>query len=459
MLDQGVELGWSLSPVEALRRWPGDEPVLMLHSGRADARWSRYTLMTRGEGAYRYSVDARGAGRSEWLGEDLGEGLAGAEWSGRALKDLERVLADRDVLWVGYIGYDIGRSIESLPSRAVDDRGWPIVQMHACPGWLVHDQLTGQWSACGTWRAGVSRGMPDLPSRPIQPSRFMAEAPQAFVQRSAYMEAIERALAYIAAGDIFQVNLTQRFTAACRGDPRALYVALARESPAWYGAYLELLGGEHEPKRTIACTSPELFFRLDRDRRVVTRPIKGTRPACVDPDELLRSAKDAAELTMIVDLLRNDLGRVCDYGTVRVPEPRMIETHPTVHHTTATVTGKLHESRTLIDLIRALMPGGSITGAPKVRAMQIIDELEPVRRGPYTGAIGYVLGDAACFNIAIRSLLIETDARGLGRVDYNVGGGIVADSDPVSEYQETLDKAAAMNAALGACAGSEKVNH
>lgn len=364
------------------------------------------------------------------------------------------VLADRGALWIGYLGYDLGRYIERVPERALNDRGWPIVQMHRCPGWLVHDNLTGRWMACGTWRGGMRKAMPDLPSLPIRSHHFHSEAPVPGISRESHEAAIAKALGYIAAGDIFQVNLTQRFTSRFKGDPRALYDALARNSPAWYGAYLELMpGGDAKPvapKLAIACTSPELFFSLDKDRNVVTRPIKGTRPAWADPRDLLDSAKDTAELTMIVDLLRNDLGRVCAYGSVRVPEPRAIETHPTVHHTTATVTGRLHPSKTLIDLIRAVMPGGSITGAPKVRAMQIIDELEPVRRGPYTGAIGYVHGDTACFNIAIRTMLVETDRAGCGRVDYAVGGGVVADSTPAGEYQESLDKAAAMKAALAA---------
>lgn len=455
MLHEGTSLSWALSPLEALSRWPVGQRALTLHSGRADPRWSRYTILACADGAYRFGIDARGNGRSVWLGERGADPIAEEKWTHRPLRDLGRVLRDQSSLWVGYLGYDIGRYIEKLPSQAVDDREWPIVQMERCPGWLVHDNISGTWTACGTWRGGMEAGMPDLPSLPIQPGRFHAEAPVPMIERQVYEDAVAKALDYIAAGDIFQVNITQRFTSEFAGNPRALYDALAQRSPAWYGAYLELLVADEvgitESNRTVVCTSPELFFSLDRDGQVITRPIKGTRPASTDPQELLDSEKDTAELTMIVDLLRNDLGRVCDYGSVRVPEPRVIETHPTVHHTAATVTGRLHASMTLIDLLRAVMPGGSITGAPKVRAMQIIDELEPVRRGPYTGAIGYVHGGEACFNIAIRTMLVETDNAGRGRVDYGVGGGIVADSTPANEYQETLDKAAAMNAALGAC--------
>ncbi len=451
----GTNLPWTLSPLQALQRWPSDERVLLLHSGRPEARWSRYSMLARADGAYRFVADVTKAGRSEWVGEPQTCPVAPDQWKHRPLRDLEQVLADRESLWVGYLGYDLGRYIEKLPTIAKDDRGWPIVQMQRCPGWLVHDNVTGQWRACGTWSDLEHSNMPDLPAMPVNTARFHADTPEPLTDRDTHEHAVARALQYIAAGDIFQVNLTQRFTSHCQGDPRALYHRLAQQSPAWYGAYLELEdaqngGDSRQPARTIACNSPELFFSLDEKRNVITRPIKGTRPARVDPRELMDSAKDHAELTMIVDLLRNDLGRVCAYGSVKVPQPRVIESHPTVHHTAATVTGTLHPSKTLIDLLRAVMPGGSITGAPKVRAMQIIDELEPVRRGPYTGAIGYIHRDTARFNIAIRTLLIETGQDGHGHVDYAVGGGIVADSTPPGEYQESLDKAAAMMHALTA---------
>jgi para-aminobenzoate synthetase component I len=434
----------------------------MLHSGRVDAKWSRYTILTSATGAYRFDGAGERSGRSVWLGGAEGCPVKAGGWSHHPLRDLEQMFDDRDVLWVGYLGYDLGRHIEKVPSNATDDRRWPIVQMHRCPGWLVHDNQTGVWKACGTWRGGEAAGLPDLGAMTVGQSGFRAGEPVPCVSREAHESAVARAIDYIGAGDVFQVNVTQRFTAECEGDPRALYDALARSSPAWYGAYLELTASAEQAeqgvsRRSIACTSPELFFSLDEHKQVVTRPIKGTRPACVDPQELLDSAKDTAELTMIVDLLRNDLGRVCAYGSVRVPEVRQVESHPTIHHTTATVTGTLHPSKGLMDLIRAVMPGGSITGAPKVRAMQVIDELEPVRRGPYTGAIGYVHDGAACFNIAIRTLLCEMDSDGHGRVDYAVGGGVVADSTPEGEYLESLDKAVAMRSALASCGTCQPV--
>ncbi|MEL7089934.1 MAG: anthranilate synthase component I family protein, partial [Planctomycetota bacterium] len=262
--------------------------------------------------------------------------------------------------------------------------------------------------------------------------------------------AVQRGLDYIAAGDVFQVNLAQRFSSSFVGSTRGLFLRLAAASPAWYGAYIEPRSTPSRPSPKVLCsTSPELFLQLDADRTVTTRPIKGTRPATADPDELRAAEKDAAELNMIIDLLRNDLGRVCRYGSVRVTQPRTVESHPTVHHGVATVTGRLHRSRGLRHLLRGTFPGGSITGAPKIRAMQIIEELEPVRRGPYCGAIGMAtsLGSTitARLSIAIRTLVVDREAE---HVHFSVGGGVVADSDPAAEYEETLDKAAALFAAL-----------
>ena len=201
----------------------------------------------------------------------------------------------------------------------------------------------------------------------------------------------------------------------------------------------------------LICNSPELFLRVSPDREtgrrhVVTRPIKGTRPHAAGMEHELRdSKKDQAELNMIVDLERNDLGRICQIGSVRVTNPRQIESHPTVYHGVATIEGTLRDDISFVDLLRATFPGGSITGAPKIRAMQIIEELEPTRRGPYCGAIGFVGNDGHIeFNIAIRTMIATA-----GQVHIPVGAGIVADSQPAAEYEETLVKAKAMFAALG----------
>jgi anthranilate/para-aminobenzoate synthase component I len=326
------------------------------------------------------------------------------------------------VRWVGYFSYDLDRLFEQLPSRAADDLGLPLFRfsLQYLSGEVPHEL---QHSAAPT-------------SNELR-STFT---------RDAYLAAVQRAIEYIAAGDVFQVNLSQRFTVPLREHPAKLYARLRRQSPAWYGACLCY------DDFAILSNSPELFLRVEPPdaatgkRRVVTRPIKGTRPRLPGMnDELLASAKDAAELHMIVDLERNDLGRVCEVGSVKVTQSRTIEAHPSVYHGVSTIEGVLRDDVTLVDLLRATFPGGSVTGAPKIRAMEIIDELEPVRRGPYCGAIGYIGGaGAAEFSVAIRTMTVKD-----GLVHVPVGGGIVADSDPAAEYEETLVKARAMFAALG----------
>ena len=261
---------------------------------------------------------------------------------------------------------------------------------------------------------------------------------------ASYTSAIDRIKTYIASGDVYQVNLTQRFSTPLPCAPYDLYLRLRERSPAPFAAYLSF-----GPVQLIS-SSPERFLTL-RGRHVETRPIKGTRPRSADPitdaalaAELLSSEKDRAELLMIVDLERNDLGRVCDFGTVRVDNLWQLESHPTVHHLVSTVSGQLRAGLDIIDCMRASFPGGSITGAPKIRSMEIIDELEPHRRHIYTGAIGYIGFDGnADLNIAIRTITCVAN-----HAYYHVGGGIVWDSDPAAEYQETLDKGRAMHEAL-----------
>ncbi|MGI8547284.1 MAG: aminodeoxychorismate synthase component I [Gemmatimonadaceae bacterium] len=268
------------------------------------------------------------------------------------------------------------------------------------------------------------------------------------VSRADYLAAVRRAQAYLAAGDIYQVNLSHRLEGEWRGPTWPLYERLQRASPAPFGAYLALGGA------TILSASPERFLHLDpRTRRVETRPIKGTRPsgATLDEDqaladELRTSEKDRAENLMIVDLMRNDLGKVCEIGTIHVPELFSLERFATVWQMVSAVTGTLRPDLDAIDLVRACFPGGSVTGCPKIRAMEIIDELEPARRGIYCGAIGYVsLTGAMDTNIVIRTLVCTGD-----RVYLQVGGAIVADSDPDAEYAETLAKARAGLHALAA---------
>ncbi len=340
------------------------------------------------------------------------------EWSYplEALRWMSSTFWPGEGRWIGYLSYDLGRLFESLPSIAADDLGIPLFVFTYCRP--ISDRPGGADPKYGIGDDGLS-------------SNFT---------RAEYEAAVRRVMDYIAAGDVFQVNLAQRFTAGLKYHPAEIYHRLVRESPAPFGAYL---GYEDF---AIISNSPELFFRVTPDRRIVSRPIKGTRPAQPGMEAELRdSIKDQAELNMIVDLERNDLGRVCQVGSVHVAKPRAIEAHPTVYHGVATIEGQLRDEISFVDLLRAMFPGGSVTGAPKIRAMQIIDELEPVRRGPYCGAIGYL--DAAGnmeFNVAIRTMIAKA-----GRIHIPVGGGIVADSNPAGEYEETLVKAGAMFRAAG----------
>jgi para-aminobenzoate synthetase component 1 len=264
-----------------------------------------------------------------------------------------------------------------------------------------------------------------------------------------YVEAVEKARQYIIAGDIFEVNLSQRFEAELSITPYELYRRLRQVNPAPFACYL----GSDEV--SVVSASPERFIRVRGDR-VETRPIKGTRPRGKTSeedkalaDELASSAKDRAENIMIVDVERNDLGRVCRFGTVKVTELAILEVFPTVFHLTSTVVGRLREGKNCIDLLKATFPGGSITGAPKIRSMEIIDELEPTRRSVYTGNIGYLSfnGDID-LNIAIRTFLVKGS-----KAYFQVGGAVVYDSDPEAEYQETLVKGQALISALNMAVG------
>ncbi|MCX5711290.1 MAG: aminodeoxychorismate synthase component I [Candidatus Omnitrophica bacterium] len=270
--------------------------------------------------------------------------------------------------------------------------------------------------------------------------------PQSNFSKAKYIAAVKTAKEYIKDGDIYQVNLSQRFSSRTNLGATEIYERLRMHSPAYFGAYFD--PGPFQ----IISSSPERFLSLRKDI-VITRPMKGTRPRSSDETEdsrlkndLLASPKDKAELMMIVDLERNDLGRVCNYDSVKVETLRELEEYNTVFQTTANIYGKLYKGKDRIDLLRACSPGGSITGCPKIRAMEIIEELEPSRRGIYTGALGYLSfsGDMD-FNVLIRTILKNKD-----KIYFGVGGGIVADSNPEEEYNETLVKAEGIMRALSA---------
>jgi para-aminobenzoate synthetase component 1 len=370
---------------------------------------------------------------------------------------------------VGYIGYDYGARLERLPSARYDDLGIPDVVLGLYDWVISWDHLTGRaWIICIGDRAGprmhdvramlegrgAPRKTPDVdpwprppraPSFPLPPEVAGSLDLRSSFSREAYLEAVERVREYIFAGDIFQANLSQRLEAPLDEPAWELYKRLRTINPAPFAAYIET--GE----ATIMSASPERFLRVSTDRTVETRPIKGTSPRGIGPEHdaalgqaLIESEKDRAENLMIVDLLRNDLSRVCVPGTVRVPELFLLENYPTVHHLVSTVVGVLPPKADAIDLLQASFPGGSITGAPKVRAMEIIAELEPSRRGVYCGSIGYLSATGALDT----SIVIRTYLALERRVYFSVGGGIVADSDPTAEYEETLTKARALIAAL-----------
>ena len=369
---------------------------------------------------------------------------------------------------VGYLSYDLCRFLERVPDAAKDDLRLPECYFGFYDVVLAFDNLHRRAYI-------VSTGFPALrESERMERARRRleevrerlggairvstsdgAEPSVAPVERVAltpnfthegYLHAVQRARQYIIDGDIFEVNLSQRFESDLPMTPYELYGRLKRVNPAPFASYLGF------DEVSVVSASPERFLRLRGDR-VETRPIKGTRPRGKTPGEdealareLLSSEKDRAENIMIVDLERNDLGRVCRFGTVRVTELNVLETFPTVFHLTSTVEGRLRPGVSGIDLLKATFPGGSITGAPKVRAMEIIDELEPTRRSVYTGSIGYLsfTGDMD-MNIVIRTFLVKD-----GKAYFQVGGAVVYDSDPEAEYQETLHKGRALMQALNA---------
>jgi para-aminobenzoate synthetase component 1 len=356
---------------------------------------------------------------------------------------------------VGFFSYEFGAKLEKVTSSHVNDLAAPEVELGFYDGILMFDLVAHRAFMVANPidkadPAEIFQRLQRTLSHPRQnqqkkpKSKLEMAGPLPDFNKNAYLQAVARIKSYIAAGDVYQVNLAQRFASTLPCHPYELYRRLRRRSPAPFASYLNM------DSLQVVSSSPERLLRI-QNGRVETRPIKGTRPrGTTDADdlrlraELLASEKDRAELLMIVDLERNDLGRVCEPGSIQVGELFRLETHPTVHHLVANISGQLRPKCGVVDCLRALLPGGSITGAPKIRAMQIIDELETTRRGVYTGAIGYLGFDGNCdLAIAIRTILCAA-----GRAYYHVGSGIVWDSDPESEFQETIDKGVAMRAAL-----------
>ena len=367
---------------------------------------------------------------------------------------------------VGFLSYDLKDEIEALPQSTVDDLTLPLWRFAWYDGIVIYDHFEDKYwmAACGINENGACDD--DLahariesleqilyefvPEQYGKSEAFMTVVNQpdstfasirSSVSHAQYLSDLQHVIDYIYAGDIYQANLTQRFSMPWEGDTWDLYSQLHQQNPAPFAAFLPYSDFQ------ILSSSPERFIRIQADGDIETRPIKGTRPRgkSLKEDqslalELQNSSKDRAELTMIIDLERNDLGRISEFGTVKVTDLITLEKYPTVWHLASTVTGKLRRGLAPSDIIQAVFPGGSITGAPKIRAMEIIEELELYKRGLYTGSIGYMGFDGAWdFNIVIRTILLKD-----GKAYVHVGGGIVADSIPEDEYNETLDKAKAL---------------
>lgn len=378
--------------------------------------------------------DANSADRPPWCGAPGREPLAG---------------------WIAALSYDLGRRLEPAADggSAANDRQWPDLLLARVTSGFAYDHDNRRWWTLGSpdpELVDVLHG-PPVAARPYT---IDLDGMTPSLDDADHAAAVAETRAAIARGDFFQANITRRWTADFTGDLRAVAAAAMRAARPRYGALLEGPDG-----RGLVSMSPELFLEIDaRRQRILSRPIKGTRPAAAGEDasadvarELLASEKDAAELVMIIDLMRNDLGRICEPGTVRVDRPRHVETHETVHHGVADVTGRLRADVDVAGVLAATFPPGSVTGAPKIQAMRHIDGIEPVRRGAYCGAIGWIGDDGAVqLNVAIRTIAVTRESGAASqttprmRLDYGAGGGIVADSDPWDEVQESDDKTAVL---------------
>jgi para-aminobenzoate synthetase component I len=379
----------------------------------------------------------------------------------------------------GYWGYDLKNFTEpKLPRRAVNDLELPDCRVGFYDSLVVFDHQLGKVFIVSTglnadgsrdekkaqsqlefWNSIILKT--DLPQRrrdtetEISSLRLCASAVEinSTFSRDEFIAKVERAQKYIRAGDIYQVNLSHRLTTQCNLSGWEFFEKLSAVSPAPFSAFLDCDDGSRHCRFQIASSSPEQFLRMSGSH-IVTRPIKGTRPRDADATrdaqlayELQTSAKELAELVMITDLLRNDLGKVCEYGSVQVPELAKLEKFAQVQHLVSTIEGRLKKDVTHFAAFASCFPGGSITGAPKFRAMEIIDELESISRGPYCGAIGYLgFNRESQLSIAIRTAICAR-----GKIYFNVGAGIVADSNPEAEYEETLAKARGFFAALENC--------
>jgi para-aminobenzoate synthetase component 1 len=428
-------LPYQADPTEHFARIRHAPGAVLLDSGRPGAERGRYDLLSAWPLAcLKPSPDESAKGYFARL-------RAALSALGPADAPMSRPLPFTGGL-IGYLSYDFGRRLEPMPEQARDDLSFPDAQLGLYAWALISDhqlrstQLMFHPSFDASERQRLIQLFTATASTETT-TAFRLLAPfQADQSAAQYQRTVQRILDYIRAGDCYQVNYAQRFRAACQGDAWQAYLALRDACPTPFSGFISGPAGD------ILSHSPERFIEV-RNGQVETRPIKGTRPRGTTPeddsqqaDALLASAKDRAENVMIVDLLRNDLGRSCRTGSVRVPELFALESYPNVHHLVSAVTGELADGKDALDLLAGSFPGGSITGAPKIRAMQIIDELEPTRRALYCGSLLYldVRGEMDS-SIAIRSLLVKD-----GHISCWGGGGIVMDSDWQAEYRESIAK-------------------
>ncbi len=486
VLTRGID--FDLTPEAVflnMNRIPG---FFFLDSGMADHELSRYSYI--GVAPF-LTLHSRGDGI------DIVEGKKVSHLTGNPLTILQAQLQQMRLMGgsplvpfsgggVGYFGYELGRTTVGMPLKATDELGLPEMHVSFYKTILAYEHKTRRWIGAAVDLSG-GRGttirkrlgndiekLRDLASKPhrgiVTAATTTIEAPPpeeeevvaspevhpdrryqvdgvdvvSTMSREEYLSGVRKIKEHIAAGDIYQANLTQRWSVPYADEPGKLYSALRQVSPAPFGFFMNT--GEC----IIAGSSPECFLSL-QGRAVETRPIKGTRPRGATPEEdarmrreLQESPKDLAELTMIADLERNDLGRVCTAGTVEVAELHRLESFANVHHLVSVVRGELRPETGLQDIFEATFPSGSVTGTPKKRAMEILDQVEGTARGPYTGAMGYMgLDGSLALNVAIRTLVLSQGVCHLG-----VGSGIVADSNPEAEYEECVAKARGMLAAL-----------
>jgi len=430
---------WAAEPKEVFEFWAGEKDPF----GKLQKVLAKYKL------AEDFDVDSRLRGNDKYIG-DLPEGifLGG---------------------WIGYFSYDLGRYIEPTAfegsEAVIDDLRMPLIRLCFYDRAICYDHIRGVF-----WLIVL-----ELPNDTEKPEEKLAGLEQILAEccrfcvsqpapadiekvdftqirsnmdKNYYLGAVKKIKQHIYDGDVYQINFSQRFECDFRTNPMDLFHWQNQYNPSGYAAYID--GGKFH----IVSASPEMFVTI-QDGFIQTKPIKGTRPRLSDTgegkeintknfDELLDSEKEQAELNMIIDLERNDVARICEPGTRKVIQSRTIEIYPTVFHAVATVGGRLREDRTFSDILAAMFPGGSITGAPKIRAMEIINQTEPTARGVYTGSIGFIgIDGSVCLNIAIRTIIIAGN-----KAFVQTGGGIVADSDPEAEWDETITKARALVAGV-----------